>query len=120
MSVPVRYSATSGILDNNNSIDDQSEAQEEMRLQRMPIGVRLGTPDAATVPLGNADDNGSELLNPSTEELFAKLNETLLLEIKYQPCLYLPQEAQVKTTAQYTKSARLYNLIFLFFFCLAW
>lgn len=98
MSVPVRYSATSGILDNNNSIDDHSEAQEEMRLQRIPIGVRLGTPDAAaanTVPLGNADDTVSELLNPSTEELFAKLNETLLLEIKYQPCLYLPQEAQV-------------------------
>jgi len=95
MSVPVRYSATSGILDNNNSIDDQSEAQEEMRLQRIPIGVRLGTPDAAaTVPLGNTDDNVSVLLNPSTEELFAKLNETLMLEIKFQPCLYLPQEAQ--------------------------
>lgn len=95
MSVPVRYSATSGILDNNNSIDDQSEAQV-MRLQRIPIGVRLGTPDAAaTVPNGNSDETSSELLNPSTEELFAKLNETLLLEIKFQPCLYLPQEAQV-------------------------
>lgn len=98
MSVPVRYSATSGIiLDNNNSIDDKSGAQEEMRLQRIPIGVRLGTPDAAATvqQLGNTDETASELLNPSTEELFAKLNETLMLEIKFQPCLYLPQEAQV-------------------------
>lgn len=96
MSVPVRYSATSGILDNNNSIDDQSEAQEEMRLQRIPIGVRLGTPDAAaTVPIDNSDEIESELLHPSTEELFAKLEETLMLEMKFQPCLYLPQDSQV-------------------------
>lgn len=114
MSVPVRYSAATVILDNNNCANDRSVPKAEMAKQRISQEGRLGTPDAAGEPNLNYEDRQhiqsqqpqlhppqqQQLLNsltPSSEELFAQLNEALALEKKYETNLILPTESQVST-----------------------
>lgn len=115
MSVPVRYSAATVILDNNNCANDRSVPKAEMAKQRLSQEGRLGTPDAAEEPNLNYEDHQhiqtqqpqlhqsqqQQLLNvptPSSAELFAQLNEALALEKKYETNLVLPAESQVSTS----------------------
>jgi len=93
MSVPVRYSVCNTILDNENSNRDGIASTSEMQMQRRLNMGQLGMPDAATAILDNIYGY-SQLKKLSTEQLFSKLHESLALETKYQPCLYLPEDSR--------------------------
>lgn len=103
MSVPVCYSAAAVMQDNWSG--DRSAETAEVRWQRISEG-RLGTPDAAATSNSHLVNQQQHIDNalqqqylrietPPSEELFPKLQEALALEMKYQPCLYLPKESHV-------------------------
>lgn len=94
MSDPVRYSVCNTILDDVNSNSDSIASTSDMQMQRRSSMGQLGMPDAAAAILDNIYGY-SQLRKLSTEQLFEKLHESLALEIKYQPCLYLPEESRV-------------------------
>lgn len=122
MSVYVRYSADN-IGDNNPNImngsnsGSRSSSDDEMQMEHQG---RLGTPDAnaniidAGASYLKSSDNFNTnklqqqqkqqqflmsacptLYGASTEDLFSKLHETLALEPKYQPNLFLSPQSNV-------------------------
>lgn len=97
MSDPVRYSVCNTILDDVNSNSDSIASTSDMQMQRRLSMGQLGMPDAAAAILDNIYGY-SQLRKLSTEQLFGKLHESLALETKYQPCLYLPEDSRVSST----------------------
>jgi len=93
MSVPVGNSVCNTILDNEKSDSDSIASISEMQIQRSLNMGQLGMPDAAAAILDNIYGY-SQLRNLSTEQLFGKLHESLALEMKYQPSLYLPEDSR--------------------------
>lgn len=94
MSVPVRNSVCNTILDNEKSDSDSIASTSEEQSQRSLNMGQLGIPDAAAAILDKIYGY-SQLRNLSTEQLFGKLSESLALEEKYQPSLYLPEDSRV-------------------------
>lgn len=98
MSVPVRNSECNPLSDDANANRESIASTSEMYMQRRLNMGQLGTPDAAAAILDNI--NGySQLRKLATVQLFEKLHESLALEVKYQPCLYLPEDSRVSTSA---------------------
>lgn len=91
---PARYSVCNTILDNENSNSDCIASTSDMHMQRRLNMGRPGMPDAAAAILDNIYGY-TQLRQLSTEQLFGKLHESLALETKYQPCLYLPEDSKV-------------------------
>lgn len=102
MSDPVRYSVCNTILDDSNSNSDSIASTSDMQMQRRLSMGQLGTPDAAAAILDNIYGY-SQLRKSSTEQLFEKLHESLALETKFQPCLYLPEDSRVSTADEHRK-----------------
>jgi cyclin G2 len=97
MSVSARCSADNIAVNNNNDENcHRTTAQaEELQQQWISMGDRLGRPDAAApidINMKNINNNKDVVIK--TEDLFTKLHESLSLESKFQPSLYLPQESQ--------------------------
>lgn len=107
MSVPVRNSVCNTILDNEKSENSDSIASiSEEQIQRSLNMGQLGMPDAAAAILDNIYGY-SQLRNLSTEQLFGKLHESLALETKYQPSLYLPEDSRVSIRFPFFSLSRL-------------
>lgn len=94
MSVSVRNSVCNTIMDDESPNSDSIASTSEMHMQRRLNMGQLGMPDAAAAILDNIYGY-SQLRKLSTEQLFEKLHESLALETKYQPTLYLPEDSKV-------------------------
>lgn len=94
MSVPVHNSECNPLSNDANANHDSIASTSEMYMQRRLNMGQLGMPDAAAAILDNIYGY-SHLSKLSTVQLFEKLHESLALEVKYQPNLYLPEDSRV-------------------------
>jgi len=94
MSFSDRYSVSNTMLQDENSNNDCIAGTSEKHMQERFNCSQLENRGAAAAIHNGTNCVYTQLSNLTIEELFGKLYESLALETKYQPSLFLPEDSR--------------------------